>query len=118
MEPARRRGPLALGCLGGRIEDEAMATTHLQNPIPSQGIPAAAPSVHRGLRAHLTPTVVGASAFTATVVGVLVLATLSILWLTDVSVLAAVGFGLYCAFWLGIGFGTIVASALVFGHGS
>lgn len=40
-----------------------------------------------------------------------------VLLLTDVSVLAAFGFGVYCAFWLGGGFGTIFASAFMFGRG-
>lgn len=39
-----------------------------------------------------------------------------ILLMTDVSLLAAVGFGAYCAFWLGGGFGTIFGSAMVFGR--
>lgn len=39
-----------------------------------------------------------------------------ILLMTDVSLLAAFGFGAYCAFWLGGGFGTIFGSAIVFGR--
>lgn len=39
-----------------------------------------------------------------------------IMALTDVSFGPAIGFGAYCAFWLGGGFGTIFGSAAVFGR--
>lgn len=50
----------------------------------------------------------------AAIVAVLGLTTVMMLFMTDISVLAAFGFGLYCAFWLGIGFGIIFGSAAVF----
>lgn len=54
--------------------------------------------------------------FAAAIVVVLGLTTAMMLVLTDVSLAAAVGIGLYCAFWLGIGFGIIFGSAVVFGR--
>jgi hypothetical protein len=51
----------------------------------------------------------------ASIIAMLVLTMGMMLVLTDVSVLAAFGLGLYCAFWLGGGFGTIFGSASVFG---
>ena len=92
--------------------------THLHNPIPSDLVPTVAQTARRRSAARRSPAVIGWSVFAATVVGVFLLTALSVLALTEVSVPAAVGFGLYCAFWLGIGFGTIFASALVFGHES
>ncbi|MDH3684283.1 MAG: hypothetical protein OEV40_30545 [Acidimicrobiia bacterium] len=59
---------------------------------------------------------VGLSVFAASIVIVLGLTMAMALALTDVSVLAAFGFALFCAFWLGIGFGTIFGSAAVFGR--
>ena len=58
---------------------------------------------------------VGLSVMVAAVVAVLGLTTALILALTDVGVVAALGFGAYCAFWLGGGFGAIFGSAAVFG---
>lgn len=60
--------------------------------------------------------VVGFGVMAAAIVAVLGLSMAMMLFMTDVSVLAAFGFGLYCAFWLGIGFGTIFGSAAVFGR--
>ena len=65
---------------------------------------------------RMAPAMVGMVAMTASILVVLSATMVMALVITDVSVLAAFGFGLYCAFWLGIGFGTILASALVFGR--
>lgn len=47
---------------------------------------------------------------------VLAATTTMMLVMTDVPLAAALGLGLYCAFWLGIGFGTIFGAAAAFGR--
>lgn len=59
---------------------------------------------------------IGLGTMAVSILAVQGLTMLMMLVLTDVSVLAAFGLGLYCAFWLGIGFGTIFGSAMVFGR--
>ncbi|MEM9653748.1 MAG: hypothetical protein AAGA65_16775 [Actinomycetota bacterium] len=95
-----------------------MVTT-LQNPAvpavvigPAPEHTASAPAEHPvGPR-----TGVGLSIFAAVCVVVLALTTSLAVVLTDIPFLAAFGFGLYCAFWLGGGFGLIAASAFLFGR--
>jgi hypothetical protein len=59
---------------------------------------------------------IGFGVMAAAIVAVLGLSMAMMLFMTEISVLEAFGFGLYCAFWLGIGFGIIFGSAAVFGR--
>lgn len=81
--------------------------------IGTQSVPLSA-SASSGPR--LSPMAVGLGVMAVAIVAVMAVTTALILVMTDVSFLAAIGFGLYCAFWLGIGFGTIFGSAAVFGR--
>ncbi len=76
-----------------------------------------------GLAADEQPTSSGRSparialgVFTATLLLVFAATIVLVLALTAVPLVAAIGFAAFCAFWLGVGFGTIFASAAVFGR--
>ena len=59
---------------------------------------------------------VGLVVMAVSIFAVLAITTAMMLAITDVSFAAALGLGLYCAFWLGIGFGTIFGAAAAFGR--
>lgn len=102
QEPTERQSP-------GR--DAAVLTPERVQAVPEQVTEPVVASRH-----GMAPAMVGILAMTASILVVLGATMAMALVMTDVSVLAAFGFGVYCAFWLGIGFGTILASALVFGR--
>ncbi|MGI9613276.1 MAG: hypothetical protein ACR2QO_10225 [Acidimicrobiales bacterium] len=65
---------------------------------------------------RLSPLALGATVMAISIVAMFVLSLIMILALTEVSTLAGVGFAVYCASWLGPGFGAVFAGAIVFGR--
>jgi hypothetical protein len=65
---------------------------------------------------HLSPWVQGIIVVAVCVVTMFLLTLALIVALTNVGTVPAIGFAVYCAAWLGLGFGAVFAGAIVFGR--
>lgn len=65
---------------------------------------------------RLSPVALGALVIVLSVIVMFALTYAMLLALTEVDPLPAFGFAVYCAAWLGLGFGAVFAGAIVFGR--
>ena len=89
-----------------------MATT-LEHPVPLTTHVDAPTATGAG---KLSPMTLGIAVMATSILIVFALTFAMILTLTSVGTLAAAGFAIYCASWLGPGFGAVFAGAIVFGR--
>ena len=92
-----------------------MATT-IQQPLNLNSAPVVVDSPTAAGAGRLSPLALGATVMATSIVAMFLLTLAMILTLTNVSTLAGIGFAVYCASWLGPGFGAVFAGAIVFGR--